>query len=47
MLDVYALTCLQNKPKILHKVYPVGITYIYYHAKYGSCSFKIGQVMAI
>ena len=29
------------------KVYPVGITYIYYHAKSGSCSFKIGGVMAI
>ena len=28
------------------KVYPIGIIYIYYHAKSGCYSFKIGQVMA-
>ena len=38
MIDVYAFTYLQNKNKILMKIY---------HVKYGGCSFKIGRAMAI
>ena len=35
-----------HKLRFCMKVYPIGIIYIYYHAKSGCYSFKIGQVMA-
>ena len=40
---------LQNWPSYgnCHCHYPVGLIYIYYHAKSPGCSFKIGRVVAI
>ena len=47
MLDVYSLTCLLSKLKIFHESISCRYHLYLLPCKSGSCSFKIGQVMAI
>ena len=39
-------SCVRINLRFCMKVYPLGIIYIYYHAKSRCYSFKIGRVMA-